>query len=251
MPDQTVFEECYRGRQSPLHHMAYMRLAKGFLTLEGLRMAGMDLRGTRIFDYGFGAGTFFRYCPPDSKLFGVEIDPANVADVRRSLAEREREADLQTIRMESWSSHPLLSRQYDFFLCSHVLEHLPDPVDFLRKVRSGIPPKGHFIGLVPLNERTDNPHHVNKPDRAMIERWVREAGYALNFYAEDDPFIYWFQPLFAADTGWRHKAAQAVSLGLGMAATFLGPRAWFAFGRFFAQVTFSKPTQAVFLLQPL
>ena len=130
-----------------------------------------------------------------------------------------------------------------------MLEHLSDPVNFLRKVRSCVAPGGHFIGLVPLNERAENPHHVNMPDRRVIERWAHEAGYAVDFYAENDPFLYWFQPLFAADTGWRHKAAQVVSLLFGVAAKISGPRGWFAFGRIFAEVTFSKPTQAVFLLR--
>ena len=249
--DQAVFETVYRGRQSAVHRLAYMRIAKVFLTLRTLETCGIGLAGKSLFDYGFGPGTFFLYCPPDTRVSGVEIDPANVADVRCLLAERGRDADLQTIRLDSWSEHPLLTRKYDLFLSSHVLEHLPDPVDFLRKVRSCIAPGGRFIGLVPLNERAENPHHVNKPDRPMIERWARDAGYAVDYYAEDDPFVFWFQPLFATDAGWRHKAAQAVSLGLGVAAKIPGPRAWFAFGRFFARVTFSKPTQAVFLLKPL
>jgi len=248
--DQTIFEECYRGRQSSLHHMAYLRMAKVLLALESLRAANIDLSSKRVFDYGFGAGTFFHYCLPSTRLFGVEIDPANVAEVRRSLATKGREADLQAISLDSWSGHPLLARQYDLFLCSHVLEHLPDPVAFLRRVRSCISPGGRFIGLVPLNERAENPHHVNAPDRAMIEEWAREAGYAMSFYEENDPYLYWFQPLFAADSGWRHKAAQAVSLGLGVAAKVLGRRAWLAFAPFFARVTFSLPTQAVFLLEP-
>ena len=250
MPDQVIFEECYRGRQSPLHHMAYMRMSKVLLTLEILRVANIDLSNKRVFDYGFGAGTFFHYCPPSARLFGVEIDPANVADVRRSLAAKGREADLQSISLDSWSEHPLLAREYDLFLCSHVLEHLPDPVAFLRRVRSCLSPGGRFIGLVPLNERAENPHHVAAPDRAMIEGWAREAGYATSFYEENDPYLYWFQPLFATDSGWRHKAAQAVSLGLGMAAKVLGRRTWVALAPLFARFTFSLPTQAVFLLEP-
>jgi SAM-dependent methyltransferase len=248
--DQAVFETVYRGRQSIVHHLAYMRIGKVFLTLRALETCGVSLAGKSLFDYGFGAGTFFHYCPRGTRLFGVEIDPANVGEVLGFLAAKGVESDLRTIDVDSWHEHPLLARQYDFFLCSHVLEHLPDPVAFLRRVHSCIAPGGHFLGLVPLNERAKNPHHVNEPDRPMIEGWAREAGFDVAFYEENDPFVYWFQPLFAADRGWRHKAAQAVSLSLGIAAKALGRRAWFAIAPLFARFTLARPTQAVFLLNP-
>ncbi len=104
-------------------------MAKVRLALTLCRQAGVSLEGKEILDYGFGAGTFFRYCPPDSRLFGVEIDPQNVEAVQRMLRERGCErADLRTIDIEHWDSHALLDRQYDVILCSHVIKHLPDPV---------------------------------------------------------------------------------------------------------------------------
>jgi hypothetical protein len=39
-----------------------------------------------------------------------------------------------------------------------------------------------------------------------------------------------------------------VSLGLGLPATLLGPRLWFALGRCYAFLTRSKPVQAAFIL---
>ena len=118
--------ECYRGRQSWLHHAAYLRMGKVLLTLTLCRRAGVSLADKDILDYGFGAGTFFRYCPPDSRLFGVEIDLLNVEAVRAMLLERGGDgADLRVIEIESWDTHALLDRQYDVILCSHVLEHPP------------------------------------------------------------------------------------------------------------------------------
>ena len=51
--DQTVFETVYRGRQSALHHLAYMRMGKVLLALRSLAGAGIDLSDKTIFDYGF------------------------------------------------------------------------------------------------------------------------------------------------------------------------------------------------------
>ena len=248
---QEVFETVYRGRQSGLHHAAYMRMCKVLLALRVLREERLDMKKADIFDYGFGAGTFYRYCPKDSRLSGVEQDPVVCQEVTAMLGSRGYESlDLRPIEIEQWEKHALLQRQYDLFLCSHVLEHLPHPVDFLKTVRSCVNPDGVFLGLVPINERVKNPHHLQKVDRAVVERWAADAGYKVAYYEENDPFLYWAQPLYTVTSGWKHKLAQALSLDLGLSATLVGERLWFAWGNVFGKLTRSKPTQAAFLLRP-
>ena len=246
--DQGTFLECYRGRQSWLHHAAYLRMGKVLLALRLCHEAGLKLDGKDILDYGFGAGTFFRYCPAGSRLFGVEIDPQNVGAVREMLRERGCEnADLRTIEIEHWESHALLDRQYDVILCSHVLEHLPDPVTFMKKMRDCLAPSGVFLGLVPLNERIMDPHHVQRLDRSKIHAFNEAAGLRVQTYIEADPWLYWFQPLFTRESGAVHKVAQAVSIALGLPATLLGADAWFSLSKAYAAISGSRPTQAAFL----
>ena len=250
IPSQDDFKECYRGRQSALHHAAYMRMAKVLLALHLCEKAGIALDGRDIFDYGFGAGTFFRYCPRGSRLFGVEMDAENVESVRAMLRERGyAEADLRTIEIERWETHPLLERKYDVILCSHVLEHLPDPAAFLKTLRESLKDDGVFIGLVPINERLIDPHHVQRLDRAKIEAFAQAAGLRMETYIEGDPWIYWVQPVFAGESAAMHKLAQGISIALGVPATLLGHRAWFAVGKVFAALTGSRPTQAGFVLR--
>ncbi len=248
--DQEIFETVYRGRQGPFNHMAYMRIAKVLLALRALSGGGVALSGKSVFDYGFGSGTFYRHCPKDARLSGVEMDAENIRDVLAMLEARGQKADLQKIEIENWSIHPLLQRSYDVFLCSHVLEHLADPVDFLQRVRSCVEPGGVFLGLVPVNEWVANPHHVQVPDRAKIEGWLNTAGYELLLYEENDPFTYYAMPLYAVDSGWKHAAARALSLGLGVPASLLGWRAWFTLGRVFSALSGARPAQAVFLCRP-
>lgn len=131
-----------------------------------------------------------------------------------------------------------------------MLEHLPDPVDFLNAVRSCVKPEGAFSGLVPINERKENPHHLQKVDWAVVEKRAADAGYEVVHYEENDPFLFWAQPLFTVTSGWKHKLAQAMSLDLGLSATLMGERLWFAWGKVFGTLTFSKPTQAAFVLRP-
>jgi len=251
MAGQEIFESVYRKRQTVLHHMAYMRMAKVLLTLEILEKAGVGLDRKAIFDYGFGAGTFFRYCPTSARIAGVELDPVHVGDVQQKLQQRGfSSVRLQPIVIEQWEQHPLLQEQYDIFLCSHVLEHLPDPATFLCRIRNCIKSDGVFVGLVPLNERRLNLHHVQICDRAKIEGWLGQAGLKMRCYLESDPWLFWLQPFLAHDTGLRHILAQVFSLMLGVPATLLGHRVWQTLSPRWARLTGSKPTQAAFVAQP-
>ena len=94
-----------------------------------------------------------------------------------------------------------------------VLRLLPEPAMFLKRIGECLNTEGVFIGLVPLNERIMDPHHFQRLNHSKI----------LGF-------------------------AQAVSLGLGLPATVLGPRLWFALGRCYGFLTRSKPAQAAFIL---
>jgi SAM-dependent methyltransferase len=249
--DQEVFRTVYRGRQSALHHMAYMRMCKVLLAQEALRRAGVSLEGKRVFDYGFGAGTFFRTCPRSAQLSGVELDPENVHAVRGMLRARGyAQVDLEAISLDAWSEHRLLKAEYDLVQCSHVLEHLEAPATFLRVLRRCVAKDGLLLGLVPINELSDNPHHVHKVRRELIERWSRESGFEVTSYFEADEIGWGAQPLFVYDTGPRHVLAQAVSLTLGVPATLLGAQRWWKLNSLLGKSTGARTSQAVFLLAP-
>jgi SAM-dependent methyltransferase len=226
-----------------------MRMAKVLLALRLCEQAGINLENKSIFDYGFGAGTFFRYCPLSSRLFGVETDSENVQAARTMLAARGvRNVDLRTIDIQQWSEHPLLKQRYDVVLCSHVLEHLPDPALFLNRIRDCINPFGVFLGLVPINERKLDPHHVQRVDRSKIDEWVGGTGLRITTYVEGDPWLYWVQPIFASGNRAMHLLAQAISLCLGLPATAVDRRAWLRISNLFRLVTRSLPVQAAFAL---
>jgi SAM-dependent methyltransferase len=248
---QEIFETCYRNRQSTLHHAAYMRMSKVLLARSMCARSGIALDDARIMDYGFGAGTFFRYCAPSCRLAGVETDPENVADVAAMLRGRNyQHLDLQPIEIARWSEHRLIrQQQYDVFLCSHVLEHLPAPAEFLRIAKSALAPSGRFIGLVPINERRPDLHHLQTACRRRVFDWARDSGMRVVDYVETDHFLYWPQPWLIHERGPAHLFGRAVSLSLGLPATLLGPRPWFALSRAFGAATHSKPTQAAFTLE--
>jgi 2-polyprenyl-3-methyl-5-hydroxy-6-metoxy-1,4-benzoquinol methylase len=251
-PDQTYFLSCYRGRQSKLHHMSYMRMSKVLLSLKLINLASVTLEKVSILDYGFGAGTFFHYCPRNALLHGVEQDSLHVSSVSQTLIEKGfAHVDLQRLDLDNWENHPLLKKKYDIILCSHVLEHLPSPVTFLKRLNACLKPNGVFLGLVPLNERVLNTHHTQHLSGEKIQGWINEVGWQTTQYVEADPWIYWVQPLYNATSGWKHKAAQILSLSLGIPATLLGPHRWHQLGKKFSSLTGSQPTQAAFIARPI
>jgi SAM-dependent methyltransferase len=225
-------------------------MAKVLLALHICQKAGISLKCKSIFDYGFGAGTFFRYCPRSSRLTGVEIDPVNVEEVENMLRDRGfSNIDLRPIEIEHWSEHPLLKQRYDVILCSHVLEHLADPVAFLRKIKACLSGGGKFVGLVPLNERKPDFHHVQAVDKQGVEDWAKAASMRVVAYLETDHWGYWIQPWLIHERGLAHKCDQAVSLLLGIPSSLIGPAAWWPLSRIFSTLTRSKPTQAAFVLK--
>ena len=250
MPSQNLFFTVYRGNQGALRHSAYMRMSKVLLIQHVLRRFAIELADKRIFDYGFGAGTFFRYCPKSSQLFGVELDPVCVAEVSAMLAAQGfTHVDLQPLPLDTWQNHPLLQQSYDLVIGSHVLEHLPDPAGFLRRIQACLLPGGQFVGLVPINERRQDSHHVQIVYQPAVQSWLNGTVLRLQGWVESDPALYWVQPLFTYESGWRHRTAQALSMAIGPVAKALGPERWFALGKALGILTRSKPTQAALVLQ--
>lgn len=228
-----------------------MRLGKTAAARWLLKRNDIALEDKSIFDFGFGAGTFFLYCDPDCRLSGVELDPVNVADVKRMLRQRGyREVDLAAVRLTHWKEHRLLDGEYDLVLLSHVLEHLDDPVAVLRRLAECLTGRGAILGLLPLNEIRRDENHKWICDRALVDKWAAAAGCEVADYFELDHYWYWALPVIQAKSRIGRVAAQGMSFCVGVTASFFSPETWFTLGSWFGALTRSKPTQAVFLLRP-
>lgn len=81
------------------------------------------------------------------------------------------------IRMNICDMKEVLDNQFDFVICSHILEHVPDPDKAIREVLRILKPEGKAIIMVPLfwdvKETIEDPSHNTDELR-------------LRYYGQDD-----------------------------------------------------------------
>jgi ubiquinone/menaquinone biosynthesis C-methylase UbiE len=111
--------------------------------IENLRRGRPSLR---ILDYGCGTGELLTCWlgNPNDEIVGVDfhdqtIQYANDRNPRPEI--RYRLSDLDSLRSEE--------RLFDVAVCSEVLEHIHEPLDFLRKMRQVLQPDGVLIITTP------------------------------------------------------------------------------------------------------
>jgi len=247
---QDVYYRVYRNRQSWLYHLAYMRLSKVYGVLHALDASGVGLAGMRVFDYGFGAGTLFLHCPKDTRLFGIELDPDHVKRVGEILRAKGYRAELEPVDEENWRGHRMLSGSYDIVVASHVLEHLTNPPDLLRRLAQCAAPDGLVAVLLPINERVEHSGHECAIEDGTVDKWAAEAGAEVVLQFDFDPFTYYAWPVLEGRSRLARVAAQAVSLTLGVAASLIGRRAWMTLGRWCLNLPGAKPAQRAVVLRP-
>jgi len=97
-----------------------------------------------ILDVGCGAGRLGASLKARQRcrVTGLEIDPVAAAAARQKLDEV-HEGDVEA------TPPPLAKSSYDATVCGDVLEHMRDPLAFLRHVRDWIRPDGRLVTSIP------------------------------------------------------------------------------------------------------
>jgi 2-polyprenyl-3-methyl-5-hydroxy-6-metoxy-1,4-benzoquinol methylase len=248
---QRTYYRVYRNRQSCLHHTAYMRLAKVLGILRALDRQAVNLDGKQVFDYGFGAGTFFHHCPKTAFLHGVELDPVNVQHVMKTLrAKKHAHVDLRVVEETRWRENELLNRQYDLVVVSHVLEHIKDPADLLKCLIACLRTGGCLVAALPIHERVKHDNHEWVIDDALVREWAAAAGAEIVDSFEFDSVTQWALPVFEKKSRAGRIAAQTLSLFLGLCAAAVGMRCWLRLDALAARMLGAEPGQAVYVLKP-
>jgi SAM-dependent methyltransferase len=126
------------------------------LTLRLLERRG---RPQRLLDIGAGNGELIAEAAhrwPGTELRGLELSAAAVADATRKVPEaRFAVCDVLSstpgIDESRWATHAV---------CSEVLEHVDDPVQFLRRARSWLAPGCRLVATVPGGPMSAFDRHI-------------------------------------------------------------------------------------------
>ncbi len=104
----------------------------------------------RLLDVGCGAGQFLlRACEAGYRGTGIDLDPRAVAFARDELGLDVRSASLDQLPLEE---------KFDIVTMFGVLEHIAEPLDFLRSIRQRISSGGEIL--------------IGVPNVASLNRWI-------------------------------------------------------------------------------
>jgi SAM-dependent methyltransferase len=172
----------------------------------------------RLFDLGSGQGDLVQKLAlllPEAELVGAELSESGVAISRRKVPRAtfvvadifEQPPALK--EFAGWATHAF---------CSEVLEHVDDPVAFLKVAREYMAPGARLIVTVPAGPMSAFDRHIGHRrhfDRAQIHSMLEKAGYsAERIYLAGFPFFNLYRLLVIARGKRLARDVEAESKGI-------------------------------------
>jgi trans-aconitate methyltransferase len=156
----------------------------------------------RVFDFGSGQGDLIlnlQTLLPTARFVGAELSESGVAISRRKVPEATfLAADLfhpppALDEFVGWATHAV---------CAEVLEHIDDPVEFLKRSRTYLAPNARLIVTVPGGPMSAFDRHIGHRrhfDREKIRSILEQAGYSVErTYSAGFPFFNLYRLLVIA-----------------------------------------------------
>lgn len=125
----------------------YGRLKEILARREAGRLARHVPSGGSVLEVGCGNGAFLavlRRLRPDVALSGVDIEDCGIRDLARF-----------TFHHGQLEQLALPAAAFDAVYCSNLIEHVPDPLAFLGRVREVLKPGGVMVGITPDHRSLD------------------------------------------------------------------------------------------------
>lgn len=186
---RSLEHSSYSGEEFPayavMHHGQY-RLPPW----TALFLIGIGAERGRLLDIGCGDGSFLKKASDlGFSVTGIDIDSKSV-----SIAQTLRGiSDVHAVGLsEAMSAGVIKPKTFDVVTFFEVLEHQPDPMNFLAQVRKLLKPGGRIFGSVPnrhaifqntrywhrfYSEEIFPPHHFLWFDRASVSEILSRAGW--------------------------------------------------------------------------
>ena len=135
--DNAVFDEALLGYGETYENsLGFSEFFQGYLQgfAEDL-IERHGLRGKRVIEVGCGDGDFLKLLVQKGAASAVGFDPSYTPGSPTELEDGKVQVHVEMFppagQEQRWDA--------DMLVCRQVLEHVPDPLDFLRTIRSGLP----------------------------------------------------------------------------------------------------------------
>jgi SAM-dependent methyltransferase len=178
----------------------------------------------RIFDVGSGQGDLVQMLErllPGAELAGVELSESGVAISKRKvpgatfLVADIFQAPAALEEFSEWATHAV---------CSEVLEHVDDPVGFLKCARRYLAPEACLIVTVPGGPMSAFDRHIGHRrhfDRVAIGSILKQAGYLVErIYLAGFPFFNLYRLLVIARGKRLARDVESGATGMSSGAAF-------------------------------
>jgi 2-polyprenyl-3-methyl-5-hydroxy-6-metoxy-1,4-benzoquinol methylase len=160
--EAELFEQIAWHASEPIHHRSIV-----------CADLASTLPGRDFLDYGSGIGS-------NALIFGLagfRVTLADVADPLRNFARWRLERRGIKVHTIDLKHETLESSRYDVITCFDVLEHVPVPLEAVRRIRDGLRVGGAFFLYAPFGFDPIRPMHVVHDD--PVSGNVRALGFVL------------------------------------------------------------------------
>jgi 2-polyprenyl-3-methyl-5-hydroxy-6-metoxy-1,4-benzoquinol methylase len=157
-----LFEQIAWHASEPIHHRSFV--------CADLALARS---GREFLDYGSGIGS-------NALVFGLtgfSVTLADIADPLRHFARWRLERRGLRVRTIDLKHEQLERARYDVITCFDVLEHVPDPLSAVERMRDALRPGGTFFLYAPFGFDPERLMHVIHED--PISAKIRSLGFTL------------------------------------------------------------------------
>jgi 2-polyprenyl-3-methyl-5-hydroxy-6-metoxy-1,4-benzoquinol methylase len=165
--DTELFELIEWHANDPIHYRTLI-----------VRDLALARPGRQCLDYGSGIGN-------DAMTFataGFDVTVADISDVLLAFASwrlRRRGFSVRTIDLKR---EALPADTFDLVACFDVLEHIPEPLQVVRRIHAALHDQGVFVMHAPFGEDPEHPMHV--VNRDVVTPRMRSLGF--------QPLDWWF-----------------------------------------------------------
>ncbi len=173
---QSEYRQVYQGSQDPNNKDLAVQKARAEALVDILREFGVD-NIDRFADIGSSTGLLLEEIREEFNCQVVGIEPG---EVYRNYAENRGLKVYESLESVKQAGEPV----FDLITMIHVVEHLPDPVNYLKKLRKNfLTPDGRILIEVPnlyAHDCFEVAHLISFSQHTLIQM-MQKAGYTTLF----------------------------------------------------------------------